>query len=171
MTDRWKNNFAQAMEWFMESRGNPEGRRVLLLALLSFLAWGLGLFFLSGEDEMASRVALQASRFANLVEVSQAYRALPPSQRDGSSPGSAKDPLSSASETIERLRMKNRLKGISGSNRGISLALEGLGQEEMITLARELEKARLAILSAEIRALPVEGKRLLSVNLLLGGTP
>jgi hypothetical protein len=67
--------------------------------------------------------------------------------------------------------MKSRLKSISGSNRGISLALEGLGQDEMIALARELEKAHLAILSAEIRALPVEGKRLLSLNLLLGGTP
>jgi|GEM_PF-1088213 len=171
MTDPWKNSFAQAREWFMESRGNPEGRAVLLLVLLSFLAWGLGLFFLSREGEMANRAALQASRFANLAEVSQAYRALPPSQRDGGSSVSAKDPLSSASETIERLRMKSRLKSISGSNRGISLALEGLGQDEMIALARELEKAHLAILSAEIRALPVEGKRLLSLNLLLGGTP
>lgn len=171
MTSAWRKHLEQASEWFAESRETPEGRRVLVLALLTLLAWGLGFVLLSWQRDLENRVSLQASRFSSLVEVSRAYRALPLSQRQGSDGATARDPLSAASDAVERLQMKSRLKNLSSSSRGISLSLEGLGQAEMLALARELELARLAVLSAEIRALPVGGKRLLSVNLMLGGTP
>ena len=144
---------------------------MIVIALLTLLAWGLGFVLLSWQADLENRASLQASRFSGLVEVSRAYRSLPPSQRQGNNGTTARDPLSAASEAVERLQMKSRLKNLSSSNRGISLSLEGLGQTEILALARELELARLAVLSAEIRALPVGGKRLLSVNLLLGGAP
>jgi hypothetical protein len=171
MTRAWRKHLEQASEWFAESRETPEGRRVLVIALLTLLAWGLGFVLLSWHGDLENRASLQASRFSSLVEVSRAYRALPLSQRQGGDGTTARDPLSAASDAVERLQMKSRLKSLSSSSRGISLSLEGLGQAEMLALARELELARLAVLSAEIRALPVGGKRLLSVNLLLGGTP
>lgn len=172
MTSAWRKHLEQASEWFAESRETPEGRRVLVLALLTLLAWGLGFVLLSWHGDLENRASLQASRFSSLVEVSRAYRALPLSQRQGGGDGiTARDPLSAASDAVERLQMKSRLKSLSSSSRGISLSLEGLGQAEMLALARELELTRLAVLSAEIRSLPVGGKRLLSVNLLLGGTP
>lgn len=171
MTSAWRKHLEQAGEWFAESRETPERRRVLVIALLTLLAWGFGFVLLSWHGDLENRASLQASRFSSLVEVSRAYRALPLSQRQGGGGTTARDPLSAASDAVERLQMKNRLKNLSSSSRGISLNLEGLGQAEMLALARELERARLAVLSAEIRALPAGGKRLLSVNLLLGGTP
>ena len=171
MTSAWRSHLGQARDWLVDSRETPEGRRILVIGLLALLAWGLGLVFLSRHSDLENRASLQASRFSSLVEVSRAYRAIPVSQRPGNSGTTARDPLSAASEAIERLQMKSRLKNLSSSNRGISLSLEGLGQTELISLARELELARLVVVSAEIRALPIGGKRLLSVNLLLGGTP
>jgi hypothetical protein len=171
MTSAWRKPLEQARDWFAESRETPEGRQILVIALLAILAWGLGFVLLSRHGDLESRASMQASRFSSLVEVSRAYRSLPLSQLQGNNGPTARDPLSAASEAVERLQMKSRLKTLSSSSRGISLSLEGLGQAEILALARELELARLAVLSAEIRALPIGGKRLLSVNLLLGGTP
>ncbi|MFA0889751.1 MAG: hypothetical protein ACC613_11785 [Synergistales bacterium] len=172
MTTRWKDIALQVREWFLENRGTPEGRKILLMTAMVPLLWGIGLFLHFSAIDLSARIPLQASRFAGLTEIAQAYRTIPLSQRQGG--GSAQttaDPLTAASETVDRLKMKNRLKNLSSSNRGISLGLEGLDQNEMLALVRELKRIRLSVTAAEIRALPVDGKRKLSLSLLLGGQP
>jgi hypothetical protein len=171
VTTRWEDLVRQAREWLVENRETPGGRRVLLLAVLVPLVWGIGVFLHFRAADITARIPLQASRFASLGEAAQAYRAIPLSQRQGNAAQAATDPLTAASEAVDRLKMKNRLKTLSSSNRGVSLGLEGLDQDELLTLVRELKRIRLPVTAAEIRALPIEGKRSLSVSLLLGGQP
>jgi|UPI0003B55B30 hypothetical protein len=169
--DRWKDFLPRLGQWISENRATQEGRRILALVILVFLAWGSALFLHFNARETESRIPLQAARFASLAETAQAYRAALPSRKQAESRTNAADPLAAASETIDRLRVKDRLKSLSSSTRGVSLELEGLGPEETVSLLRELKKAHLSVASAEIRALPVSGKRSLSVSLLLGGQP
>lgn len=169
MTNHWKTRLQQAREWLLESRKTPQGRRILATALLAFLAWAAGFLFLYQGRDLPNRVSLQASRFTSLVEVSRVYLSLPAAQRQGTKTPQSADPLSEASRIVERLGLKNRLKSISGSGQGVALQLEGLGQEELVELAKELDRAKLETLSAEVRVLPLGGQRKLSLNLLLGG--
>jgi hypothetical protein len=167
----WKEYTARLRQSVLENRFTPGGRRLLILAVLVVLVWSLGLFLQHRARETESRIPLAAGRFASLAETAQAYRAAAPSRSPGNAPSNPADPLAAASETIDRLQIKDRLKSLSSSGRGISLELEGLGQKETLSLVRELKKARLTVTSAEIRALPLGGKRSLSVSLLLGGQP
>ncbi len=169
--DRWKDFLAPLGQWISANRATREGRRILALALLVFLVWGSAFFLHCNARETESRIPLLAARFASLAETAQAFRAALPSRKQAEARTNEADPLAAASETIDRLRVKDRLKSLSSSTRGVSIELEGLGQEETVSLVRELKKARLSVTSAEIRALPVGGKRSLSVSLLLGGQP
>ena len=170
MTNRWESTFNQAREWFLESRENPQGRRILVMGLLAVLAWAAGFALLGSGRDLHSRLTLQGDRFAALVETSAEYLSIPRSEREKTPAGNG-DTLAFASAVVDRLKLRDRLTSISGSARGVSLLVEGIGAEELVSLARELDKGRLAILSAEIKALPVRGERRLSVNLLLGGQP
>ena len=171
MKERWKELTARLGQLVSETRGTPGARRILALAVLTCLAWGSGLFLQHRAHETEGRIPLAAARFASLAETAQAYRAAAPSSIPGKTRPNPADPLAAASETIDRLQIKDRLKGLSSSGRGVSLELEGLRQGETLSLVRELKKAQLTVLSAEIRALPFGGKRSLSVTLLLGGQP
>lgn len=164
-------NLARARETLHNALAAPGGRRLALVGALAALAWIAGIAFLLMGSDLAERVQVQAARFSSLSAVSRAYLALPPSQLGTAAARQAADPLALASETIEKLRLKDRLKTLSTSGQGVSLSLEGLGRREALDLARELDRSRLAVISAEIRALPSGGKRLLSVNLLLGARP
>ncbi len=164
-------NPARARETLGNALADPGGRRLALVGGLAALAWIAGFAFLLMGNGLAERVQIQAARFSNLSAVSRAYLALPPSRLGSSASRQAADPLALASETIEKLQLRDRLKNLSSSGQGVSLSLEGLGRREALDLARELDRSRLAVVSAEIRALPVGGKRVLSVNLLLGAKP
>jgi len=164
-------NLARARETLASALAAPGGRRLALVGALAALAWIAGFAFLLMGSDLAERVQAQASRFSSLSALSRAYLALPPSGLGTAASRQAADPLALVSETVEKLRLRNRLKTLSTSGQGVSLSLEALGRREVLDLALELDRYRLAVISAEIRALPSEGKRLLSVNLLLGARP
>jgi len=171
MIDEAGWNLARARQTLKNAMAEPGGRRLALLGGLAALAWIAGFAFLFMGRDLAERVQVQAARFSNLSAASRAYLALPPSRPGTAENRQAGDPLALASETIEKLQLRDRLKNLSTSGQGVSLSLEGLGRRETLDLARELDRTRLTVVSAEIRALPVGGKRLLSVNLLLGAKP
>jgi len=171
MMDEAGWNLARARQTLGNAMADPGGRRLALVGGLAALAWIAGFAFLLMGRDLPERVHVQAGRFSNLSAVSRAYLALPPSRTGTAGNRQEADPLAVASDTIEKLRLRDRLKSLSTSGQGVSLSLEGLGRRETLDLARELDRARLKVISAEIRALPVGGKRVLSVNLLLGAKP
>lgn len=171
MKTLWKELIARLGPSASGDEATPRRTRILAMAVLVFFLWGTGLLLLYRARETESRIALAAARFSSLAKTSQAYRLLVPSRAAGKAISNPADPLAAASEAIDRLQVKDRLKSLSSSSRGVSIELEGLGQKETLSLIRELKKARLAVTAAEIRALPLGGKRSLSVTLLLGGQP
>lgn len=135
-----------------------------LVILCAAILWIAGISIWSGTSGVESSIDLQQHRLDQLVEVIGRYRAM--SSVSGR-PALTEDPIVVVSSLVGTMGLKENLVQISSMNRGINVQLGRMYMEKALDFLVELDKRGLAVESAEIRAVPDGGFRLLSLTLVV----
>jgi hypothetical protein len=98
-----------------------------------------------------------------VVDYAAQFKALP---RTGA-PKASGDPLGVLSQIIDALGLRNRLRQLQSNASGAVVQIDGLFGSELRDFLGAAEKRGLVIKTAEIRALPGEGGRVLSVTIMM----
>ncbi len=138
--------------------------RPVLIVILAGVLWLWGWTVWSGTSGMESSIALQQRRLDQLVEVIGQYRAI--SGGEGK-PVLTEDPIVVVSSLVGTMGLKENLVQISSMNKGLNVQLGRMYMDKALDFLLELDKRGLAVESAEIRAVPDGGSRLLSLTLVV----
>ncbi len=138
--------------------------RPILMALCAGMLWIAGWTVWTGTSGMESSIALQQNRLDQLVEVIEQYRAL--SDVEGR-PALTEDPIVVVSSLVGTMGLKENLVQISSMNKGLNVQLGRMYMDKALDFLVELDKRGLTVESAEIRAVPDGGARLLSLTLVV----
>ena len=135
---------------------------VLLLSALALWLGGLSVW--SGTSSQEASVALQQRRVDQLISVISQYRALSSTEER---PTLTEDPIVVVSSLVGTMGLKDNLVQISSMSRGLNVQLGRMYMEKTLDFLIELEKRGLSVESAEIRAVPEGGARMLSLTLVV----
>ncbi len=138
--------------------------RPALMVLLAGALWLGGWTVWSGTSGVESSIALQQSRVDQLVEVIGQYRSLSGGEEK---PVLTEDPIVVVSSLVGTMGLKENLVQISSMNKGLNVQLGRMYMDKTLDFLLELDKRGLSVESAEIRAVPDGGARLLSLTLVV----
>jgi hypothetical protein len=136
----------------------------LSLLAIALVVWVVAWSVWSGMSDLESRSRLQQRRFEDLMLVIKKYRSLPGREERASL---SDDPIVVVSSLVDNMGLKENLVQISSLSRGLSVQLGRLYSENALNFILELGKRGLVVDSAELRAVPEDGVRLLSMNLVV----
>ncbi|WP_352425765.1 type II secretion system protein GspM [Aminomonas paucivorans] len=158
-------NAKELRESLQELRQDPEGRKAATALLLGVLLWCFGGgIWLQASAQQAQ--ALQVRRdLRELTDLAAQALCLPV----GGAAAAPEDPLSALTQTVESMKLKDRMVQLASNPAGAVVQLDGLYGEECTALAQELIRRGLTVRTAELKALPFQKDRLLSVTLVVGG--
>lgn len=141
-----------------------EAIRPALMVLCAAILWIAGWTVWSGTSGMESSISLQQGRLDQLVDVIGQYRVL--SEIEGR-PVVTEDPIVVVSSLVGTMGLKENLVQISSMNKGLNVQLGRMYMDKALDFLVELDKRGLTVESAEIRAVPDGGSRLLSLTLVV----
>nr|WP_321499738.1 type II secretion system protein GspM [uncultured Dethiosulfovibrio sp.] len=142
-------------------------REIIKPALAAFCAvslWAVGLSVWAGNSSLNSSIALHQRRMDQLVDVVYRYRSLSDREKR---PALTEDPIVVVSSLIGTMGLKDNLVQISSMSRGLNVQLGRMYMEKTLDFLDELEKRGLSVESAEVRAVPEGGARMLSLTLVV----
>ena len=145
----------------------PGARRTLLFMFTAVFAWIIGMYYSSNAARIEQSYKLQQGRLIILNELAVQYRQLV-AERGARENTAAEDLIHVFSQIVEDAGMRDRLLQISTVSRGISVQMERLYAEDLVTVLNGLNKRGIRILSSELRAMPFQDKRLFTFNAELG---
>jgi hypothetical protein len=93
------------------------------------------------------------------------FRALP--RTSGAAPVSSGEPLGAISQIVDALGLGDRMTQLQSNPSGVVVQLEKLFGEELKDLLYSIENRGLVVRTAELRAMPAEGGRVLNVTLMM----
>lgn len=131
---------------------------------LAFAAWALALSVWSGISDVRSSCQVQEKRFQELLKIVRQYKALPVKALKGSE---TQDPMVAVSTLIGAMGLKDNLIQISSMSKGLSVQLGRMYMERALDFIGEMEKRGLSVESSEMRAMPDQSGRLLSLTLIV----
>ena len=145
----------------------PGGRKTLLFIFTAILIWSAGIYYSSNVARLEQLYRFQQGRLLTLNELAAQYRQLVDERGGTDIKTTAGDLITVFSQIIEEAGMRDRLMQISPVLRGISVQMDRLYAEDLVTILNELNKYGIRILSSELRALPFQDKRLFLFNAVL----
>lgn len=154
------------MNFIGELREMPESRRLAVTYILAAMAWILLVFVLLQIFDASGKLGSAVSSSDQIINSAIKYKSLP-SKGGKTSSLQTGEPLTVLSEIVNTLGMRERMIQLQSNVSGIMMQIERLYGDELEEFLTTLESRGLIIKTAEIKALPVGGERLLSVTLLL----
>jgi len=139
----------------------PGARKTLILIFSALFIWITGIYLSSNATSMEQAYEYQNGRFVILGELAEQYKQLV-ADHSGSIKTNAGDLIPVFSQIVEEAGMRDRLIQISALSRGISVNMERLYAEDLVTILNELEKFGIRVYLTDLRALPYQDKRLFS---------
>jgi|GEM_PF-2217100 len=139
----------------------PGARKTLFFVIATFSIWVTGIYFSSNATSMEQAYEYQQGRFVILSELADQYNQLL-AEQGGNIKTSAGDLIPVFSQIVEEAGMRDRLIQISALSRGISVNMERLYAEDLVTILNGLDKYGIRVYLTDLRALPYQDKRLFS---------
>lgn len=135
-----------------------------IAAISALVLWIGGISVWSGTSGQEASIALQQRRMDQLVSVISQYRAL---SGEEERPPLTEDPIVVVSSLVGTMGLKDNLVQISSMSRGLNVQLGRMYMDKALDFLIELDKRGLSVESAEIRAVPEGGARMLSLTLVV----
>jgi hypothetical protein len=126
--------------------------------------WATGAVFASMLAASADTANSDISSAGQVLDYAMQFRALP---RTGNAAPRSEDPLGALSQITDALGLRDRIRQLQSNTSGVVLQVEKMFGGELGELLYSAENRGLAVKTAEIRALPGEGSRILSVTLMM----
>jgi hypothetical protein len=141
----------------------PDSRRLFSLMALAVAVWAAAavLMFRIADVNMSLKERLDSGD--RIINAASVYRSYPKKGLDQARPAE-KDPMSVITGVVQMLGMGERMS-IHSDPSGISVQLDRLYGNELREFLNTMESRGLKVRTAEIKALPSGGERLLSVIL------
>ena len=145
----------------------PGARKTLLLIFAAILIWGIGMYYSSNAARIERSYRLQHGRLVTLNELAVQYNQLM-GERSAGTQTAAGDLIRVFSQIVEEAGMRDRLLQINPGLRGITVQMDGLYAEDLVTILNGLNNYGIRVLTSELRALPFQDKRLFSFQAMMG---
>jgi hypothetical protein len=144
----------------------PESRRALRIAALAAVIWIA--FFVIAARITAAKHSLIGAMSVNdrIINSGMQYRAYPRTGRTQTA-RSTEDPLGVLTQIVDALALRDRMQQLQSNASGVLIQLERLYGQELQEFLSTVESRGLEIRTAEIRALPASGGRVLSATFTL----
>jgi len=144
----------------------PGARKTLLFLIAAIFIWIIGFVYSSNATSTEKIYISEQGRLVTMNELAVQYRQLL-GERIESIKTAAGDLTPVFSKIVEEAGLSDRLQHISQVSRGISVQMDRLYAEELVTLLNGLNKYGIRIISSELRALPFQDKRLFTFSVTL----
>jgi hypothetical protein len=141
-------------------------RRPLYLSCAAAAMWVVLFIFAWSLVSSGNLMNLDISSSDRVLDYAMQFRALPRTEIPKAA--SAEDPLSVLSQIVDVLGLRDRVQQLQSNPSGVVIQLEKLYGDELGELLYSIENRGIDIKTAEIRALPSEGGRILNVTLMMG---
>jgi hypothetical protein len=128
------------------------------------VVWAAGAVFASMLASLGSAASSDISSAGRVLDYAMQFRALP---RTGNAAIQVEEPLSALSQITDALGLRDRIRQLQSNTSGVVLQIEKLYGGELGELLYSAENRGLAVKTAEIRAMPGEGSRILNVTLMM----
>ena len=145
----------------------PGARKTMFFILSAMLLWAVGMYFSSNAARIEQSYKFQQGRLVSLNELAVQYRQLV-GERGSNIKTAAEDLIPVFSQIVEEAGMRDRLLQISPMSRGVSVQMDRLYAEDLVSLLNELTKYGIRVLSSELRAMPFQSRRLFLLQAVLG---
>ena len=141
----------------------PDSRRLFSLMALAAAVWAAAavLMFRIADVNVSLKESVESG--GRIINAASVYRSYPKKGPDQAHPAE-KDPMSVITGVVQMLGIGERMS-IHSDPSGISVQLDRLYGSELREFLNTMESRGLKVRTAEIKALPSGGERLLSVNL------
>ncbi|MDR1885475.1 MAG: hypothetical protein LBQ56_04315 [Synergistaceae bacterium] len=149
---------------FSEIREMPEARRLFRLAALAAVAWAGSAVLLFQTADVNSRLRENLASGDRIINAASVYRAHPGREADVPRPAE-EDPMSVITGIVQTLGIRERMQNLRSDSSGVSVQFDRLYGSELREFLSTMESRGLRVRTAEIRALPSGGERLLGVTL------
>ena len=146
-------------------RGEASGStRLMILIVLALATWA-GVSWARARTEAAVvSLAAQEGRWRTLSMLAAEHEALGPKAAQA---GEDVDVSVAFVQVSERMELGGRVRRTAPDGSGLYVEVEKLYAEELVELCRQLVSRGVRALSAEVRALPSGGERLLSLSAVI----
>jgi hypothetical protein len=139
-------------------------RRPFLICILAAAVWIVCLALTWETISVGRKIRADIVSSGRVMDYAVQFRALP---RTGQASSAAGDPLGALSQIVDALGMRDRLRDLKTNASGAVIQLDRLYGGELRDLLGAAEKRGLVVRTAEIRALPGETGRVLSVTVMV----
>ncbi|MDR1472693.1 MAG: hypothetical protein LBS75_09225 [Synergistaceae bacterium] len=144
----------------------PESRRAMRMLALAAAIW-IACFAVAVRITAVSRsLAAAVSASGRIVDSGMRYRAYPRTEQ-AQTARKVEDPLGALTQIVDALSLKDRMQQLQSNASGVLIQLERLYGQELREFLSTVESRGLQIRTAEIRALPSGGGRVLSATFTL----
>ena len=153
------------MVGFREILRDGDFRRPALLCASALSVWVLLIALLLSSGVSLDAASADLSSSGMVLDYAMQFKALP---RTGNViTDIPEEPLSALSNIINALGLRDRMQQLQSNPSGIVVQLERLYGNELGELLGSIENGGMSVKTAEIKALPVDGERLLSAVLTM----
>ncbi|MCL2684376.1 MAG: hypothetical protein FWE55_03950 [Synergistaceae bacterium] len=153
------------MAGFREILRDGDFRRPGFLCAAALVVWILLITLIFSSDTSLNLARADLSSSGRVIDYAMQLKALPRTRNVITD--IPEEPLSVLSNIINALGLRNRMQQLQSNPSGIVVQLERLYGNELGELLGSIENNGMFIKTAEIKALPGEGGRLLSVVLTM----
>jgi len=144
----------------------PGARKTMSFVIVAVILWITGLYYSSSTTRMEQTYKSQQGKLVTLNELAVQYKQLLTNSSDNMK--TARDDLIPVfSQIVEDAGMRDRLIQISSVSRGISVQMERLYAEDLVTIINGLTKFGIRVNNSDLRAMPYQDKRLFVFNAVL----
>ncbi|MDR1915500.1 MAG: hypothetical protein LBQ58_02875 [Synergistaceae bacterium] len=144
----------------------PESRRILRLFLIAAVIWAAFFVFAVQIVEVNRRLALDLNVSDRIIDAGMRYRAYPRTGQ-AQTARSTEEPLGVLTQIVDTLALKDRMQQLQSNASGVLIQFERIYGQEMQEFLSTVESRGLHIRTAEIRALPSGGGRVLSATFMM----
>lgn len=147
-------------------RGIAGFRKLLVLAVCAAVLLIANIWVSSDVNAMARQNDTRHSRLNTLLMLGSEYKAQQSTARKRT-PG-ASDVAAVFARVSERMELGSRVNRITPDGANQSVEVNRLYAEELSELYRELTQGGVAVIAAELRALPAGSERLFTLSAIIG---
>ena len=145
----------------------PGARKTMSFLIIALILWITGLYYSSSTARMEQTFKFQQGRLVTLNELAEQYKQLLTNSSDNMKTDK-EELIPVFSQIVEEAGMRDRLIQISSVYRGISVQMEMLYAEDLVTIINGLTKHGIKVFTSDLRAMPFQDKRLFTFNAVLG---
>ncbi len=150
---------------FQELKDSPHVKKLKPLLLLGVLVWVLGFVILFQALGQRARFDASLADVNAILQASAIYHSFPNRQ---SVKKEAEEPLTAISRIVEEGGMRDRLKQLASNPSGIVVQLDNLYATEFVKFLEGVAALGLVPQNIDLRAVPKDDERLLSVSVIVG---